>query len=369
MAGLVHVVVGAGLPNYFRNCVKSCLVNTSDDVIAIYNRISETDAPDFEDIIEEWSSRIHLIEQENSLSESSRTGSLYRAYNLAIEMSLGKYDWIHFLQGDMQVIRWNESVLDTLGDIFERSDCNDKPDEKIFCVGVYAPSIGATGNSTKNYTSSNRSDLLFFPSRAMVDSGIFSLARIEDHSFRFHGEEWEVDAELKSRGYRLAFFREPLTSFIPWPAVVRRGKVIGKEPAVRRSTNSSNQDHRFLLKNHPANESDRTSVPLEIVWAEDWVVPDGWTCFFPYWYTDLSTFDHVKRRVRTCRELGVSFFSVTGDYDSRTLAGFFRRVSPYSGPAFLTILIFRIFREMARLSLKRIWKCLAPGRIAPHDMK
>lgn len=336
MESLVHVVVGAGLQGYFRNSIKSCMLNTPNDVIAIYNSISPSDIPAIDDLFEEWPGRIQLFVQSNKAYASSKTGSLYSAHNLAIEMSQGRYQWIHFLQADMQIIRWPVGTESLLEEVFAGAISGEPKRNRIFCLSVVAPSIGKTGGLNRNLQETDIDGLAVDASSAVNDTGIFSLKAIEAEHFRFKGDEVDVNLAMLRRGYALGILRAPLTAFLPWPAVVRGGRVYGKEQGVSEAPEGAGE-HRLLLKERKFfAKPGMTTADASVLWAEDWVVPDGWTCLFPYWLTDFHSFSALKKRIMVCRMLGVSFFSTAGERESRTFRSiFWRQVFPSSGLALL----------------------------------
>jgi len=100
-SSVLHVVVGAGIIPYFRNAVESIVRNTEDVVFAVYNTISTADADRFANFVAtpEFGDRVVFTTLGNE--GASKTGSLYEAYNLAIDYASDRgFDYLNFVQGD-----------------------------------------------------------------------------------------------------------------------------------------------------------------------------------------------------------------------------------------------------------------------------
>jgi len=341
---VVHVVVGAGFPLYFRNAVNSVLRNTQDDVVAIYNSISKMDRPQLGDLLEQAPDRLQVHERVNDRASRGKVGSLYEAYNFALAVTLGEYNFVHFLQGDMQMIEWSDLVELELIEIFRS--------ENVWCVNPVAYGREKEETLTAVLSPGPTEGSLWWESRAMTDSGIYSLSKIEKTGFSFLESEASVNLRLSEDGHTLVLLREPLTCFVPWPGVVRNGKRLGREPSVPIDNSP------LLVKIDQA-----TNVCAQKVdgpfwrYAEDWVEPSGWSCLYPFSFTFLERPSQIALRLKTCRSLGVSFFSVTGDQRRNSGGWGGRDVHPYDGPKLLLFFPFFFLRAVHR-DRKQYWRAL-----------
>ena len=345
MVRILHVVVGAGLPHYFQNAVRSVLSQTDDDVLGIYNQVSPRDFPSISDCAIFLNTRFRFELRKNI--SVGKTGSLYDSYNWAIEYAQRRYEFIHFLQSDMQLMLWPRNQIHEIQQIFESANHRENPTGKLFCLAIFAPARGYAPGFQKTLGTTARTDKVWVSrTRAMVDSGIYSLRLIEATRFRFSGGEDDVNHRLLRDGWRLEYLRQPLTAFVPWPAVVRKGQVLGIEVPI-----TEERVQLLTLKNNPA--SDSLLMTGDLVWAEDFVEPVNWTCFFPYWLSDLRYWSDVRARLSACKSLGVSFWSVSGDSPTYSWRGFFRpNVRPMAGPKLLGKIFFVAAKEPVKVFLK-----------------
>ena len=345
MGEILHVVVGAGLPHYFRNALLSALRETEDDVLGIYNQISPVDCPDTGDIESFFGDRFALKIEPNSLE--GRTGSLYDSYNLAIDYARGRYDFVHFLQGDMQLMYWPKNQVVEIEKLFRDLDSPEPTFGRLFCLAIYAPARGFDPRfATTVVDGESVGPVWMSTSRAMVDSSVLSMRLIEENGFKFFGDEDQVNQHLFTEGWRLGYLKKPVTAFVPWPAVVRKGRVRGQEVAVTESRS------QLLALRNDSVEDALQSDEEGIVWAEDLVKPNGWSCFYPYWLTELRYWSDVKARRSACKQLSVSFWAVDGELLSSSWRGFFSIHSiPMSGPRLLAKVLWVAAKEPVKVFL------------------
>ena len=115
---VLHAIVGHKLPVYFLNAVNSVrLMTENDDILVVDNAsglpglISELQS------IAEREPRVRLLLRDtNDISRNSKVGGLYDAYNEVVDYALDRgYDYLHIIQHDMQMVWWDETVIDARG--------------------------------------------------------------------------------------------------------------------------------------------------------------------------------------------------------------------------------------------------------------
>lgn len=298
MKSLLWVVVGAGFPGYFRNSLRSVAQNSSSDVLAIYNSIDLNDWPGSEEELpKNPNANFSLAVRPNSGGDA-KTGQLYEAYNFALDYADNKYDFVSFLQSDMQLIDWPISAPQLLADIFS------EPEFSVFCVGSAAPCQGAFLRPDLPPSSSNsgfsvaRADYKINPDRAVSDVAVYSTALVRTERFRFSESEGDCSAQMVRRGFAMAEMTEPQMVFLPWPAVVRDGQ--------RRGSDFDSPDSLILRRTHNYRDGVRDEG---LRWAEALVGPNGFRTLYPYWPTDILRPKWLSRRRAVVRELGLPFFT------------------------------------------------------------
>ncbi|MDA8580152.1 hypothetical protein N9K72_04175 [Pontimonas sp.] len=298
-SSVLHVVVGAGIIPHFHNAIQSIIRNTEDVVFAVYNSISADDAASFANFVatSEVDARVVLTTIENG--GPSKTGSLYNAYNLAIDYATERdFDYLNFVQSDCQLMWWSDGVVNRLDEIFSAAEEADGPG--VLCVGTTFPVFGKYVGSLLPSVSRFNANLGFYAAAgaAVGDVGVFSMSGIRASGFRFIGTEAELQNTYRRKN--VPSLDVPCVAFIPWPATVRNGKVTGTvvEP-LPVGTPFLRLEPGFtpdLLKNYRENGT---------FWMEDWIAPNGWDCLFPYWPTSIENPKWLKRRLLACREWGV----------------------------------------------------------------
>ena len=119
------------------------------------------------------------------------------------------------------------------------------------------------------------------------------MARPGDAVRRERAEHWQ---QYLGQGLRVLVHPVPTIAFVPWPAVVRSGQVVGREVQLRQ---------QFLLRPLTDSEIVEAKESTEPVWLEQVAIPWGWTCLMPYWTTDLRTITYWVYRYRDMRAHGL----------------------------------------------------------------
>jgi hypothetical protein len=284
---VLHAIVGHKLPAYFANAINSVLsVVPNDDVLVVDN------ASNLPVLIQELQStaarepRVRLLLREsNDTNRNSKVGGLYDAYNEVMEHALRQgYDYLHIMQHDMQLLWWDETVPQYASEIFA---------EYPECVNVSTQALPRhTGLSDGlEYV---KPKLVLLQNYGLTDTGLYDLAKCRAHDIRFSDSESAHAFKYRREGLRVFCHPLPTVAPIPWPAVVRGGKVIGSEVQPR---------EKFLLRPLTDAEINQVKESTETVWLESICVPWGWTCLTPYWVTDLRAINSVNYWVCRYRDV------------------------------------------------------------------
>jgi len=298
MSRFLHVVVGCGIPRYFRNAVESVVEKTSDDVLAIYNYLGPEDWSAGEASLKSIESdRVFSLFLDNQVQSATKTGSLYEAYNRAVEWAIEDYDYVNFLQADMQLMHWSAESVAEITSVFERANSGLKP--TVVCIST---SFDCKGKWTPEYYNENiavDSELqaMVYQGVPMVDVGVFSLRAMRDLDLSFGGSE--VDMQKNLKGIKMPRLTVPTSAFVPWPATVRDGQVESWNVVKRYPDGPL----LVLRDGYPATDG-RTNN-----WMEDWIFPNGWVTFAPYWPTDVASSKWFARRLAGLKNVGGRFFS------------------------------------------------------------
>lgn len=286
---VLHAVVGHKLPVYFLNAVNSVrLMAENDDILVVDNASGMPSLIRELQSIAERAPRVRLLlRTTNDTSRNSKVGGLYDAYNEVIEYALDRgYDYLHIIQHDMQMVWWDHTVLTRAEEIFT---------EYPECVNI--PTIALTRDLTLSdglvYV---KPKLVQFVSYGLTDTGLYDLAKWRARGMRFGESEQAHAQQYRAEGLRVLCHPLPTVAFVPWPAVVRSGQVVGREIQPRQ---------QFLLRPLTGDEIGQVKESTEPVWLEQVAIPWGWTCLMPYWSTDLRTITYWVYRYREVRARGL----------------------------------------------------------------
>jgi hypothetical protein len=286
---VLHAVVGHKFPVYFTNAVNSVLLMTGgDDIIVVDN------ASNLPKLIQELQSiadkeqRVRLLLRDtNDISRNAKVGGLYDAYNEVVSYALEQgYDYLHIMQNDMQMLWWDDSIMRRAREIYAEN-----PECVNICMS--ALSLYSTLAGDLEYV---KPKLVLPQDYGLTDSGLYDLARWRKLDMRFMDSEKAHSQKYLSEGLRVFYHPLPTVAFIPWPAVVRRGRVVGREPQ---------SPQQFLLRPLTPGEITHVKEATEPVFLENVAIPWGWTCLTPYWITDLRTIDYWVYWYRDIRRRGL----------------------------------------------------------------
>ena len=298
MSRFLHVVVGCGIPRYFGNAVESVVAKTSDDVLAVYNYLSRDDwSAAKTSLAEIESDRVFSLFLDNKVQSATKTGSLYEAYNRAVEWAGDAYDYANFLQADMQLMHWSAETVAEVANVFDTANRGANP--TVICIST---SFDCKGKWTPEYYNENivvdsELQVMVYRGVPMVDVGVFSLRALKDLDLLFGGSE--VGMQKSLRGIKMPRLTAPTSAFVPWPATVRDGQV-ESGAVVKRYPDGP---LLVIRDGYPAKDGRPNN------WMEDWVFPNGWSTLAPYWPTDVASSKWFLRRLASIRTVGGRFFS------------------------------------------------------------
>lgn len=222
-----------------------------------------------------------------------RVGALYDAYNFALNYArLQRFPILQLIQDDMQFVWEQKNLLDEVESLFERYPdiCNV---QNIFLKKF-------ASNLEKRLSLEANAGAEFYKSVdcGICDIGFFDVKKLE--GFSFGPTEGEHSRRMLDKGFRLATLTTPNLAFVPWPATKRLGKVFGSEiPAAQRlyyKPLAPEQFNQLLTRN-------KKIFPI----TEDYCLPWGLNCLWPYWYTTPSK-EYYQLTVFARRRLGLKVF-------------------------------------------------------------
>ena len=274
---VIHVVVGHGLRTYFLNTVRSVRTSAPGDQILVVDNAS----PNHQlrkDLarIARGDPKMNLLLRDSNSLVNGKVGGLYDAYRDAFDIALKDgFDYVHLVQGDMQVLWWDDDVLARAAEIFAANP---------LCVNICTcllPNDRAFDGGLDQETGETPR----FRNFGLSDLGLYDLDRWRQLGMHFDNDELEHGARYLSQGFSVICHPWPTDAQIPWPAVVRNGVQQGQEVTLTRP---------FLLK--PITKSGIEQLKARNwTWMEDVCIPWGWTCLTPMWTTDVNA-DYVANR-------------------------------------------------------------------------
>jgi hypothetical protein len=286
---VLHAIVGHKLPGYFINATNSVRLMAENDDILVVDNASGMPAliRELQSIAEQEPRVSLLLRRTNDLSRNTKVGGLYDAYNEVVGYALDRgYDYLHVMQHDMQMLWWDETIIPRATEIFA---------EYPGCVNI--PTIAlARDLALSDGLEYVKPKLVSLSHYGLTDTGLYDLAKWRARDMRFGASETAHSQQYLKEGLRVICHPQPTVAFVPWPAVVRSGRVVGREVESL---------HQFLLRPLTDSEIRQVKESTERVWLEDVCVPWGWTCLTPYWLTDLRTITYWVYRYRDIRHRGL----------------------------------------------------------------
>ena len=299
MDSLLHVIVGAGIPTYFRNCIDSVLRHSQLPILAIYNSLSEED-----------SDRVYALKQrietsqvtflENSEKLGSKTGSLYLAYNQALDYAeRNGFDFVNLIQSDMQVFFWDDAFVGTATKIFATRP--QKIPQFVSNIFTQIPQRGKRFDYFSIWSPSPIPGYLSCPGES--DVGIFKIQDFRKRRGEFTATEKENSKLVANGGGHVVLHPKPFLAPIPFPLTVRNGRVPGMSPRF---------DHRqppLLEVFGEMPDFDLSSEKFRPIFMEDIIRPRYGRTLTPYWPSSTEGTQWISIRLRLVRSTRGSIFA------------------------------------------------------------
>lgn len=269
---ILQIIVCCKLPIYTENLVQSVIKQTNNDVLIIDNASGTYEMKKLLGRLER-NHRIRIIRRKNNDDTNFKVGSLYDAYNEALEYGIRKnYDWVHLMQHDFQIIQWPTNEVNKLLKAF---------DSDLFLNFVTMSLAGE-----REQTFDKKIGAFPVPGYGATDQGFYRVQTVKKINFRFRNSEHLNSKNYLNLGYQSYFFPIMLGGAIPWPAVIRFGRKVGNELCKRYESLDIRESQ--IIKINPKYKND------EKEWANysgnKFILPSNWVALFPYEYTDLLDF-------------------------------------------------------------------------------
>ena len=338
---VLHVIVGAGNVVYFINCIRSVNRFEAGEIFAVYNWIGPGDLMAIEAERDEIEGSVStLVVQKNE--QDTRTGSLYKANNLGLECARQGFDYVNFIQADMQMMWWNHNVLART-----RAMTNSHRARGFDTISFFTqlPVRGKRENVYDGWSWDESSKT--FRTNGFVDVCLIPLFDGLNRELSFLGDERRMSKAFSEQNSALFYHSHPFLAPIPFPANVR-------DPQTRRIEVVGNS-RLDILRINPEFSVDLNASSLHPLAMEEAVFPSGWACTTPYWPSDTTTSTWLRRKYHSLRADPLSLFEVR-KANGRLSRWPFQHSSP--GP-------LRTLTSLARLIAEEAHKHLARGRRKP----
>jgi hypothetical protein len=298
---LLHVVVGAGFPRYFENCISSITSQTRHDVMAIYNYVDEFDFAEVMRVSEKHSDSNVKFEYRPNRPEL-RTGSLYEAYNLAIDYAVGRYNFVSFTQADMQLMWWDDKILAFCKEAM--NDASGRSTQRI-CFYSQIPVQGKRADYYSIWTANGNHEMPTIP--GIVDVGIYPMETIGLTGFRFKGSEKSLATLASQDGWRVMLHPYPFLAPVPFPRTLR-------DVRSKRSKALNSYGIKPILMVTPKIDKfpDFAVDSFHPFYMEDVVIPNGWLALRPYWPSDTKSSQWMKVRITQRKLFSTPIFQING---------------------------------------------------------
>jgi hypothetical protein len=277
---ILHVVVGHGLPVLFLNTVRSFRAVCPTGALLVIDNGSPQHG--LRRALQEEADRdprTSLVLRGTNEQEHEKVGALYAAYRLAFDRAAGGgFRYVHLLQGDMQCLWWDDDARAKLAEIYRR-----RPN----CVNVHTRAFSSDRTLMGDLVVDPETGDTTIRRYGMTDTGMVDLRRWDEHGMAFLGSE-EATAELAAgKGLEAVVSPWPTEVAVPWPAVVRAGRQVGREVKTAKP---------FLCRPLTGTEVAAIKASDRPVAWEAICVPWGWSCLSPMSETDLSNWYYLNYR-------------------------------------------------------------------------
>jgi hypothetical protein len=279
---ILHVIVGHGLPVLFLNTVDSFrAVCPRSELLVIDNRSPQASLRADLARRAEADPAMQLLLRDTNDPANSKVGELYEAYRCAFDIARRRgFDYVHLLQGDMQVMWWDEDARRKLAELYLRHPR---------CVNIHTRALSSDRTLMRDIVVDAATRDAVLAHYGMTDTGLYDLARWDESGMVFATSETATSAIALERGLEVVVSPWPTEVPVPWPAVVRSGRQVGREVTTAKP---------FLCR--PLDDQAVAAIKTAgypVPW-EEMCVPWGWSCLAPMSETDLSKWYYLNYRRR-----------------------------------------------------------------------
>ncbi|MDA8862983.1 hypothetical protein N9H87_02030 [Pontimonas sp.] len=333
---IAHVIVGAGNIPYFVNALRSVKLLEAGDIFAAYNWV---DSNDFKNLAESENSVMGYVKslEVRRNDGSQRTGSLYEANNALLAQLRGRYRFVSFMQADMQLMWWNNRILETAENLIP--EIRDNTEVVTFytqlpVLGKHAfPYNGWSRDAERNaYFAYGHADVCLVP----LFDGL-------NQDFSFRSTEKHMIREARRKQSRIFWHPYPFLSPIPFPITVRSQK-----KSLAASIPNFSEP---ILKVAPSYELDFSAPEFHPFSMEVSTVPNRWSVSYPFWPSDVDTSLWIQRRVDYVRRFGGSILAVK-NHKSKIRAFTFKPYVP--GNRVVLFALFKLALSEANKKTKKL---------------
>lgn len=246
-------------PAHLKNLLASAKHFYPEMDIAIFD--DNSDVSDMKKLIKELRNTITIIQPGTSLG--SKHGGLYGMMNAALEYAKTKrYDYVYFVQDDMQFLWRDDELMERLEATFRREDC-------LMCNFNFLQKILTKGTDTRLPQVEHR--LFSFAGNGVADTGIIDVKKATEAGLRFSkNSEGSNGSDWYGKGYKLYWLPIPHLAWVPWPSTYRHKNLEQRTPN--------------FLKPLSAKSIERLGANISYAYLEDYTKTFRHT-IKPYWYT------------------------------------------------------------------------------------
>ncbi len=350
-ARLLHVIVGHKLRHHFLNAIDSVLqLAPRDDLLVIDNA---SDDPLLTRSLDELadSSRVTVWHRlTNNVDLNGKVGELYVAYTEAFTYAIASgYDYIHLIQGDMQLVWWEPAILEEAQAIYARQPR---------CVNVVTLAMSSDSLLGDDWQVPEPGEDATLRKYGMTDTGLYHLDRWRGAAIPFGPSEQVHGGRALDRGMVVVLHPWPSMVPVPWPPVVRNGLQQGRDPVRPRPLFC-----RPLSPFEAAAVRGRSSrAPLEQV-----CIPWGWWCLSPMWVSDVADPYYWVLRYKGARHQGLRAFLPRPDRRGVEGEGW-RALLRHPHRPSLVALVLRPASALLRLAVRRL-RAEVDARVGRLDLR
>ena len=358
---IAHLIVGFPIYSYFINAINSVLNNDSSSVIIVittgkrkffgwggwsdWNLSDDIKIKNYLRVLERKYPNLIIVYkniEQTPADYKFKTGSLYKAYNLALQISTKlKIDFLHIIQNDFQLMWWNKDFVRIVDEIY----INNKNVVNISCRFFNSNSINKNEYEVQNiyFRSLNKKKSIYFNKNySLSDHGFFNIKRINKLKIFFKGTESSLNKNLKKFNIIMAHFPIPFIAAVPWPAVVRKGFVEGQV---------LDSKHPFMscIYRDPIKKILNANAMYK---QEDLVKTNAWWALEPYWYTELGAIDYIKYLLKLKSQKLLNLQYTKYGHDKMNFFEFFFKKKFPSISFYLITFLFYKFRRIVKKIIK-----------------